>query len=391
MFRVDRTVGVRGVCALVIVGAAISVSGAAKAQGLPPVPVPPQNPITEPKRVLGKILFWEEQLSTTNTVSCGTCHVPARAGTDPRIAVHPGIDGVPGTPDDVRASPGVVAADPINEYIRAEFFNLQSQVTRRSANGMINAAYAPQLFWTGGPPASSPTRDRHGADPGRRRAGEPGRGPAERCRDGPPRTGLGRTHCPHRRGAPGAATGHPADIALALADRPDYPELFRRAFGTAEVTAARIAMAIATYQRTLIADDSPWDRFMAGQTNALTPQQQQGWADFQTARCNNCHTAPLFTNHSFRNIGVRPIAEDNGRQGVTGLAADRGRFKVPTLRNINLKATFMHNGQFNTLQQVLGFYAARRLFPDNHDPLLIPPPPLPPVARRTSSPCSAAA
>ncbi|MBX3407025.1 MAG: hypothetical protein KF869_09690 [Phycisphaeraceae bacterium] len=385
MFRVDRMVGVRGVCALVIAGAAMSVSGAAKAQGLPPVPVPPQNPITEPKRVLGKILFWEEQLSTSNTVSCGTCHVPARAGTDPRIAVHPGLDGVPGTPDDVRASPGVIASDPINEYIRAEFFNLQPQVTPRSANGMINAAYAPQLFWDGRASGQF-------ADPETGTVLIPVGGALENQAVAPP---LSDVEMAHREldwseltvriatARPLAlATGHPADVALALADRPDYPELFRRAFGTAEVTSARIAMAIATYQRTLIADDSPWDRFMAGQTNALTPQQQQGWADFQTARCNNCHTAPLFTNHSFRNIGVRPIAEDNGRQGVTGLAADRGRFKVPTLRNINLKATFMHNGQFNTLQQVLGFYAAPPLFPDNRDPLLIPPPPLPPPVQQ---------
>ena len=67
---------------------------------LPPPPVPPENPITEPKRVLGKILFWEEQLSSDNTVSCGTCPQPFRAATDPRPAVHPGLDLSFGTPDD---------------------------------------------------------------------------------------------------------------------------------------------------------------------------------------------------------------------------------------------------------------------------------------------------
>jgi cytochrome c peroxidase len=385
MFRTDRAVGVRGVCALVVIGAAMAQSGAAKAQGLPPVPVPPQNPITEPKRVLGKILFWDEQLSTSNTVSCGTCHVPARAGTDPRVAVHPGLDGVPGTPDDVRGSPGVIASDAINEYLRATFFNLQPQITQRSANSVINAAYAPLLFWDGRAAGQF-------VDPETGVVLIPNGGALESQSVAPPLSDVEMAHreldwaeLTTRLAAArplALATEHPADVADALADRPDYPELFRRAFGTPEVTAARIAFAIATYQRTLIADDSPWDRFMAGQANALTPQQQQGWIDFQNARCNNCHTAPLFTNNTFRNIGLRPIAEDNGRQGVTGLAADRGRFKVPTLRNVNLKATFMHNGQFNTLQQVLGFYAAPPLFPDNRDPLLLPPPPLPPQAQQ---------
>ena len=67
---------------------------------LPPVPVPAENPITEEKRVLGKILFWEEQLSSDNTVACGTCHIMAFAGSDPRPAINPGIDGTFGNADD---------------------------------------------------------------------------------------------------------------------------------------------------------------------------------------------------------------------------------------------------------------------------------------------------
>ena len=69
---------------------------------LPDVPVPPENPITEAKRVLGKILFWDEQLSSDDTVACGTCHLPAAGGGDPRAAVHPGT--VPGSVDDVAGS-----------------------------------------------------------------------------------------------------------------------------------------------------------------------------------------------------------------------------------------------------------------------------------------------
>ena len=75
---------------------------------LPAVPVPVENPITEPKRVLGKILFWDEQLSSDGSVACGTCHRPAAGGADPRTGRHPGIDK--GTIDDVMGSPGIVVA-----------------------------------------------------------------------------------------------------------------------------------------------------------------------------------------------------------------------------------------------------------------------------------------
>ena len=77
---------------------------------LPPVPVPAENPITEPKRVLGKILFWDEQLSSDGSVACGTCHRPGAGGGDPRAGRHPGIDK--GTIDDVMGSPGIVVARP---------------------------------------------------------------------------------------------------------------------------------------------------------------------------------------------------------------------------------------------------------------------------------------
>ena len=72
-----------------------------------PIPVPGENPITEEKRVLGKILFWDEQLSSDNTVACGTCHLPAFGGTDNRKAIHPGADEKFNTEDDVIGSPGI--------------------------------------------------------------------------------------------------------------------------------------------------------------------------------------------------------------------------------------------------------------------------------------------
>jgi hypothetical protein len=95
---------------------------------------------------------------------------------------------------------------------------------------------------------------------------------------------------------------------------------------------------------------------------------------FNASNCNACHAGPLFTDQTFRNIGLRPIIEDNGRQAVTNNNADRGRFKVPSLRNAGLKRTFMHNGMFQSLTQVIQFYArapgAPAPFPDNRDPVL---------------------
>ena len=92
-----------------IAGMVLALASLALAQdfSFPPVPEPAENPVTEPKRVLGKLLFWEEQLSSDNTVSRGTCHIPSSGGADPRIGIHPGADGFIGTVDDVFGSLGI--------------------------------------------------------------------------------------------------------------------------------------------------------------------------------------------------------------------------------------------------------------------------------------------
>src|SRR5690554_6040271 len=136
--------------------------------GLPPVPVPAENPITEPKRVLGKILFWDEQLSSDDSVACGTCHRPASGGADPRVGRHPGTD--PGTIDDVLGSPGIAALDRHGRPVEHPVFGRRPQVTARTAPSIFGALWASELFWDGR--ASSVFRDpvsgevlieRHGA------------------------------------------------------------------------------------------------------------------------------------------------------------------------------------------------------------------------------------
>ena len=347
------------------IGALVS-SGAIAFQGgmsaLPPVPVPSENPITEEKRVLGKILYWDEQLSSDNTTSCGTCHIPDQGGADPRLAINPGPDLLLGTPDDIFGSPGVVLSDDNNEYLISSSFGNQKQVTGRSANTVINAAYSPVMFWDG----------RAGGefiDPETGAVSIATDGALESQAVGPPLSDAEMSHMsrdwPALTGKLASsrplalATDIPADMADAIAAAGhSYQQLFIDAFGDSDITAERIAWAIATYERTLISDQTPFDAFMAGDPNAMTPQQQAGWNTFQASACQICHIPPLFTDHSFRNIGVRPNPEDLGLGGVTGLPQHNGRFKTPTLRNVGLKSTYMHNGGFTTLADVMTFYAA---------------------------------
>lgn len=364
--------------AFVLLAAAIAGSAGA---ALPPVPVPPENPITESKRVLGKILFFEEQVSTSNVVSCATCHVAASAGADPRVAAHPGLDGIVGTPDDVQGSPGVVRADDFNRFELDALFALRPQVTDRAANSNINAVYAPDLFWDGRARTTF-------FDPETGEVAIASGGALESQCVNPPLSDVEMAHAAmewtgieqrlQRVRALDLSTNIPPDVQAVLNTTRSYRELFRLAFGDEAITAKRIAFALGTYQRTLISDQTPWDAFQAGNQNALTPNQRAGLQAFLSTgpggtNCTTCHAGPTFTDNTFRNLGLRPIAEDNGRQSVTGNIADRGRFKVPGLRNVGLKRTFMHNGQFQTLQQVMGFYGGVRNvnpFPDNRDPVL---------------------
>lgn len=364
-----RTVLGRGVA---WAGALACAAGAAKA--LPPVPVPAENPITEQKRVLGKILFFDEQLSMSNTVACASCHVSGRGGADPRLARNPGVDGVLNTPDDIVASPGVIHADTSNNYVRDAIYSLAPQITSRAAPSPINAAYAPEVFWDG---------RAHGTfvDPQTGATDIVSGGALESQSVNPPVSSVEMAHegmdwnlvtAKLQRVNPlDLATNIPSDMGAAISGNPGYPELFRRAFGDTAITAQRVAFAVATFERTLISDQTPWDAFSAGNNQALTQGQQAGLQTFQ-GNCAVCHTPPMFTDQSFRNIGLRPTTEDLGRQNVTGNTADRGKFKVPSLRNVGLQRGFMHNGEFPSVGAVVGFYArapgAPPQFGDNQDP-----------------------
>jgi len=341
---------------------------------LPPRPVPAQNQITPQKAILGKLLFWEEQLSTNNRVACGTCHTFGAGGGDTRRVLNP---RGPGNGDDVFASPGLRRSDANNNYLPDATFGFNPQVTDRSSPTFLTAAWFTDLFWDGRARTNF-------IDPDTGATLIPAGGALENQALGPLLSPVEMAHDAHNFAdmtsklvdvTPMAlATNLPADMANAIAGGTTYPDLFQAAFGSTDVTAARIAMALATYQRTLVPDQTPYDAFVAGNTNALTPQQANGLNVFLgPGRCVICHTSGLFADNQFHNLGLRPIAEDNGRQSVTGSPADAGRFKTPSLRNVGLRNTFMHNGQFTSLQQVFGFYlngGGPNLA--NKDPQLIP-------------------
>ena len=341
----------------------------------PPVPVPTENPMTEEKRILGKMLFWDEQLSSDNTMACGTCHQPAAGGIDPRHGLNPGPDGIAGTDDDRTGSPGVINTDENDEYQPVAFFGLEPQVTGRYAPPAVMAMYAVDSFWDGRARSEF-------VDPDTGEVAIVENGALESQSVGPPMSDVemarhGYNWAELRSGLTAArplalATDLPADVAAALAGDPTYPELFAAAFGDGEITARRIAFAIATYERTLVPNQAPLDLFLDGDTDAITPQQEAGFNLFLSSACAMCHSFPTFTDNQFRNIGVRPVAEDIGRQAVTGDPEDAGKFKVPGLRNTGLHARFMHNGMFVDMQQVFDFYAHRNgQIPneDNLDPL----------------------
>jgi hypothetical protein len=129
----------------------------------------------------------------------------------------------------------------------------------------------------------------------------------------------------------------------------------------------RIAFAIAAYERTQVADQTPWDRYVGGEESALSRGELFGLQALEDFHCVKCHTPPLFTNNEFFNIGLRRSEFDRGREGVTGEPEDAGEVRVPSLRNSGLRTRFMHTGEFATLGAAISFYRTGLALPDRDD------------------------
>jgi cytochrome c peroxidase len=266
--------------------------------GLPPVPVPADNPVTVETVALGKRLYFDASLSIDKSVSCATCHDPghgfAYAGD-----VSTGVGGKKG---------------------------------KRNSPTIINAAYYWTQFWDG--------RENT----------------LEKQAEGPVQNPVEMAHSL-------------AGVVARLTNDPSYVTAFERAYGAGPVTFDKVEKSISAYERRVVAGDSPFDRwYFGGDQHAVDKSVKRGYEVFRLVDKGNCaschaiaeHTA-LFTDNEFHNIGVgvrNGAPTDLGRYEVTHTDRDRGAFKTPSLRNIAETAPYMHDGSFDTLVQVIDFYAA---------------------------------
>jgi cytochrome c peroxidase len=266
----------------------------------PPMPIPADNPLTVEGVKLGRHLFYETRLSGNNTMSCGNCHLQANAFSDPE-QFSTGIDGIQGT---------------------------------RQSMVLFNLGWEDRFFWDGRTltleeqiffPVSDPI-EMHDT--------------------------------------------WPNAVSKLQAD-PAYVALFADAFGTTTIDSVLVSKALAQFLRTLISGNSKFDRFMRGD-EALTVEEQLGFqltlleggippaSPFGQggADCFHCHPhgGGRFTDGLLRNNGLDASFTDLGLGGVTGLPQDMGKFKTPSLRNVAVTAPYMHDGRFQTLEEVIDHY-----------------------------------
>ena len=161
-----------------------------------------------------------------------------------------------------------------------------------------------------------------------------------------------------------------SNIQRKLEKVPYYRRAFQDVFNSTSIEPGHILKALAQFTGTLISANSKYDRVVQGQA-VFTAQEASGYQIFQ-AQCNTCHQEPLFTDHSFRNIGlsVDPSLKDYGRMRITRQKQDSLKFRVPTLRNVALSSNYMHDGRFMTIQQCINHYRVGIIPSNTLDPLL---------------------
>ncbi len=264
----------------------------------------PDNPLTKEGVVLGRALFFETALSSDGKVACSSCHDPKHGFSDPR-RFSIGVDG---------------------------------KVGRRNSMALANLRFEQHFFWDG----RSPTLEDQ--------ATRPIQDPLE----------MGMT---------------PLKVEEAVSKIDKYKPMFGKAFGSEEITFTKATKAIAQYVRTLTSFNSKYDQYLLGQ---YTPKAEEleGMRLFFThptppsssgpgvrgANCGDCHFAPLLDGRQigfegFKNNGTSSYpGDDIGLMEVTHDTADFGKFKIPSLRNIALTAPYMHDGRFETLEEVINHY-----------------------------------
>jgi cytochrome c peroxidase len=155
---------------------------------------------------------------------------------------------------------------------------------------------------------------------------------------------------------------------------PEYPKLFKQAFNVDKIDSTHVTKAIAQFLRTMISSNSRLDKRL-NNTGNLTNSELNGLVIFKTERgdCFHCHQidgSRLLTDNQFHNNGLDATFTDLGRGAITGNASDNGKFLTPTLRNIALTAPYMHDGRFQTLEEVIDHYNSGGVSSPTVDPLM---------------------
>lgn len=148
----------------------------------------------------------------------------------------------------------------------------------------------------------------------------------------------------------------------------EYPDLFREAFGVEEVTSPYMLYALSQFVVMMVSDNSRYDQYLLGD-NVLTDAELEGLELFE-ANCSGCHSGVLLSDFSYRNNGLDVVSLDSGRARITEVAADMGKFRVPSLRNVSLTAPYMHDARYETLEEVLEHYRSGIQTSETLDPAL---------------------
>ena len=169
-------------------------------------------------------------------------------------------------------------------------------------------------------------------------------------------------------------------VVAKLNTSPYYRGRFAQAFGDSAVTGQRLLKALAQFTVSLESYNSRYDRFVRHEPGSEFTEVELHGLQLFRQHCASCHTEPLFTNNSFANNGLEPdtLLNDLGRYRITHQPADSFKFRVPTLRNVEFSAPYMHDGRFRTLPQVLrhytsgGIHPSRTLAPELRQPVVLP-------------------
>lgn len=144
-----------------------------------------------------------------------------------------------------------------------------------------------------------------------------------------------------------------------------YRPKFKAAFDVETITGQKVLQALAQFTAMLISSNTKYDQYIAGKVD-FTTQEKSGLQLFRQ-NCVSCHKEPLFTDYSFRNVGLDSISEDIGRELITLNPLDKGKFKVPTLRNVELTYPYMHDGRYSNLTQLLNHHPNNAIITDLTD------------------------